>query len=161
LRFETEVEMSENKHFIDSIYYDIELTARVMKVLGAQTFEKLHLGVTPEEHAALDTISCHVGICQRDLAKLILKDRANTGRILNSLEEKKLITRFVDVKNNRLIKKMALTEEGYKKLQQTNNKLKKMFQEVSCKFNDEEIDKLQDNLRKFRSHLEEFVNMNI
>lgn len=149
------------KHYIESIYYDIELTARVMKVLGAQTFERLNIGVTPEEHAALDTISCHPGICQRDLAKLILKDRANTGRILNSLEEKGLITRFVDIKNNRLIKKMAMTEAGYAKLQDTNGKIKLMLQQVSSKFPQEEIDKLQQALRKFRKNLEESVEMNI
>lgn len=97
--------MNTKKHYTDSIYYDIELTARIMKLLGTQVFENLKIGITPEEHAALDTIFCHPGICQRDLAKLILKDRANTGRILHSLESKNLITRTIDMKNNRLIKK--------------------------------------------------------
>ena len=149
------------KHYTESIYYDIELTARVMKVLGVQSFEKMGLGITPEEHAALDTISCHPTICQRDLAKLILKDRANTGRILNSLEEKKLITRFVDVKNNRLIKKMTITEEGFKRLHETNSKLKVILQQISSIFPQEEIDNLQNTLRNFRKKLEEFVDMNI
>ncbi len=150
------------KHYTDTIYYDIELTARVMKLLGVQIFDRLALGLSPEEHAALDTIFCHPGICQRDLAKLILKDRANTGRILNSLEEKKFITRVVDIKNNRLIKKMIITDEGNKKLSETNQKIKSYLQNnVSCDFSQEEIDKLQEALRIFRKHLEELVNMNI
>lgn len=152
---------TEHKHYTDSIYYDIELTARIMKLLGVQVFEKLQIGITPEEHAALDTIFCHPEICQRDLAKLILKDRANTGRILNSLEEKKLITRVVDIKNNRLIKKMIITDEGNKKLAETNNKIKAHLQNVSCKFTEDEIEKLQETLRAFRKNLEELVNMNI
>ena len=97
--------MPKVKHYIDSIYYDVELTAYAMRMLGRQLFENLNLGITLAEHAALDTIFCNAGICQRDLAKLILTDRANTGRILDSLEEKGLITRFVDLKNNRLVKK--------------------------------------------------------
>ena len=104
------------KHYTETIHYDIEQLARVMKLAAVQTFNKLKLDITPDEFSTLDVISCHSGICQRDLAKLILKDRANTGRILDSLEEKELVTRFVDTKSNRLVKKMALTEKGYKKL---------------------------------------------
>lgn len=44
--------------------------------------------VTPDEFYALDAIMLNEGICQRELAKLILKDRPNTGRILDSLEKK-------------------------------------------------------------------------
>ncbi|HIS36093.1 TPA: MarR family transcriptional regulator [Candidatus Scatousia excrementigallinarum] len=153
--------MNTKKHYTDSIYYDIELTARIMKLLGTQVFENLKIGITPEEHAALDTIFCHPGICQRDLAKLILKDRANTGRILHSLESKNLITRTIDMKNNRLIKKMIITDEGNKKLEETNDKVKLHLQNVSCKFREEEIYKLQETLRAFRKNLEELVNMNI
>ena len=153
--------MNTKKHYTDSIYYDIELTARIMKLLGTQVFENLKIGITPEEHAALDTIFCHPGICQRDLAKLILKDRANTGRILHSLESKNLITRTIDMKNNRLIKKMIITDEGNKKLEETNDKVKLHLQNVFCKFREEEIYKLQETLRAFRKNLEELVNMNI
>ena len=94
------------KHFTDSIYYELEKTARVLRLLGVQMFEKIDAGLGGDEHAALDTISCNPNICQRDLAKLILKDRANTGRILDSLEQKGFITRFIDTKNNRLVKKI-------------------------------------------------------
>lgn len=149
------------RHFTDSIYYDIELTARIMKLFGIQIFDRLGINLTPEEHAALDTVHCHPGICQRDLAKLILKDRANTGRILKSLEDKHFIQRVVDLKNNRLIKKIIVTDEGIKKIEETNHKIKVHFQNVSCKFTDEEIDRLQDMLREFRKKLEELVSMNI
>ena len=149
------------KHYTDSIYYDIEQTARLMRVLTSKTFEALGIEMTLDEHAALDTISCNSGICQRDLAKIILKDRANTGRILNSLEEKNLITRFVDVKNNRLIKKMAITELGYKTLEDTNLKLRTHFKRFSDIFTKTEIEKLQENIRAFRNSLSKCVEMNI
>ena len=151
----------EIKHYTDSIYYDIELTAKVMKFLGIQVFKKLEIELTPEENAALDTICCHPEICQRDLAKLILKDRANTGRIINSLEKKKLIKRIIDVKNNRLIKKVIITEEGNIKLEEINGKFKAFLENVSCKYTDEEENKLQEAIRTFRKNLEEFVNLNI
>ena len=76
----------EKKHFTDTIFYQVELTARYTKMLGTQLFGKLGLGLTPEEFSALDIISYSEDLCQRDLAKLILKDRANTGKLLDSLE---------------------------------------------------------------------------
>ena len=77
--------MKKELHYTDSIYYELEQTARLMKILTLQLFDKLKLNITPDEYFALDTVSVNAGICQRDLAKLLLKDRANTGRILESL----------------------------------------------------------------------------
>ena len=74
------------KHFTDSIYYDLEQTARLMKKLGNQVFEKLNLGLTSDEYITLDTISCNAGICQRDLAKLILKEPSKSSTWLSLRE---------------------------------------------------------------------------
>lgn len=153
--------MTKRTHYIDSIYYDLELTADVMKVMGAQLFERLGTDITPMEHAALDTIFCNTGICQRDLAKLILKDRANTGRILDSLEEKGYITRFIDMKNNRLVKKMGVTEKGHQKLEEVHDKIEVYLKTIRSQCSDEEIEQLQVSLRKFRENILATVNMNI
>ena len=117
----------QQKHFTDSIYYDLEQTARLMKKSANQLFEKIDMGLNFDEYTVLDTISCNAGICQRDLAKLILKDRANTGRILDTLEEIGLITRFIDTKNNRLVKKMGITEKGLKKLKEISDRIESHF----------------------------------
>lgn len=149
------------KHYTESIHYDIEQTARVMKLMATQFFNKLKFEIGTDEYCALDVISCHSGICQRDLAKLIFKDRANTGRILNSLEEKGLITRFVDTKNNRLVRKMAITENGYKELKNINRKLKLHLSIIDRRFSEEEVENLQQSLRKFRKSIEEHLELNI
>lgn len=149
------------KHYTESIHYDIEQTARVMKLMAGQLFNRLNFELVPDEYCALDVISCHSGICQRDLAKLIFKDRANTGRILNSLEEKGLISRFVDTKNNRLVRKMTITEKGYSKLSQINKMFEKYLLSLRDNFSQEEVDNLQISLRKFRASLEELTELNI
>ncbi len=149
------------QHFTDSIHYEVEQTSRLMKMLGKQLFEKLEISITMDEYAALDTISINEGICQRDLAKLILKDRANTGRILDNLEQKGLITRFVDTKNNRLVKKMGITDKGYEELKFINNKIKKHFEGITRKIPDETFKKMQKALKTFRLELEKLVDMNI
>lgn len=153
--------MARAKHFIDSIYYDLELTANLLKKMGEQLFEQWEVGVSPLEHAALDTIFCHTGICQRDLAKLLLKDRANTGRVLDTLEAKGLITRFIDMKNNRLVRKMGVTEKGHEKLEEVSRKIESHFQKIRATATDAEVDQLQVSLRKFRENILEVVNVNI
>ncbi len=149
------------KHYIDSIYYDLELTANMFRALGSQLFESLGFDISMTEHAALDTILCNSGICQRDLAKLIFKDRANTGRILDSLESKGLITRYVDVKNNRLVKKMGVTEKGHKKLEEVRSKIEEYLAGIALATSEEEVQQLQSSLRKFRERILETVNINI
>lgn len=148
-------------HYTDSIHYELEQTSRLMKMLSIQLFNRLGISMTLEEYAALDTVSVNAGICQRDLAKLLLKDRANTGRILNTLEEKGFITRFIDTKNNRLVKKMGITEKGLKELNSINNKIKKYLEGVTKRLEQEDVEKVHKVLTAFRIELESLVEMNI
>lgn len=148
-------------HYTDSIHYELEQAARLMKILTLQLFDKLKLDITPDEYFALDTVSINAGICQRDLAKLLLKDRANTGRILESLEQKGFITRFIDTKNNRLVKKMGITEKGYNELDLINTKIKSHIENTKGKITPREVEKVQEVLKKFRKNLEQMVEINI
>lgn len=148
-------------HYTDSIHFELEQTARLMRMLTSQLFIKLDIQLSMDEYAALDTIFCHDGICQRDLAKLILKDRANTGRILNSLEEKGLITRYIDTKNNRLVKKMNITDNGLQELKEITAKFNSYLSGVTQKYRAKEINSIKDSLKKFRLDLEQLVNVNI
>lgn len=149
------------KHYTDTIHYELEQTARLMRKLTQQLFEKLNVEITPDEYAVLDTVSINAGICQRDLAKLILKDRANTGRLLDSLEQKGFITRFVDTKNNRLVKKMGITETGLEYLKNITERINDYINGVTTKVSPKEIDKVQDALKNLRLDLEKIVEMNI
>ena len=148
-------------HYTDSIHYELEQTSRLINMLTNQLFKKLELSITFDEYIALDTVSINAGICQRDLAKLILKDRANTGRILNELEQKGFITRFIDTKNNRLVKKMGITETGLQELNSINNKIKTYLSGVTKRIPPEDVDKVRDILRAFRLELDKIVETNI
>lgn len=148
-------------HYTDSIHYELEQTSRLMNMLTNQLFKKLELSITFDEYIALDTVSINAGICQRDLAKLILKDRANTGRILNELEQKGFITRFIDTKNNRLVKKMGITETGLQELNSINNKIKTYLSGVTKRIPPEDVNKVRDILRAFRLELDKIVETNI
>ncbi len=148
-------------HYTDSIHYELEQTARLMRILTLQLFTKLGITISLDEYCALDTISINRQICQRDLAKLILKDRANTTRILNELEKKEYITRIIDTKNNRLVKKLEITQKGIDELNSISIKIKSYIDNVTKKIAPEEVEKVQMILKHFRLDLEKVVEMNI
>ena len=153
--------MQEEKHFINSIYYQLEQTAKYCKYLGNQLFERLNFEIPLDEFVVLDTILVHGEICQRDLAKLILKDRPSTGRLLNSLEKKGLIKRFADTKNNRLVRKTKLTTKGQKILEKLTVKLKAYFSNLPDMISGQKVLELKSRIQEFREGLEKEVEMKI
>lgn len=149
------------EHFIDSIYYQLEQTAKYCRSLGMQLFSKLDLPINLDEFVVLDTLLGHEGICQRDLAKLILKDRPSTGRLLNSLEDKGYIERFVDTKNNRLVRKMKLTPLGIKITSEVTKIIRNYIEKLPKVLPDEDKLELMNSIKKFREGLEKEVEMKI
>ena len=148
-------------HFIDSIFYEIELTAKCTQMLGRQAFEIYKIDISLEEVAILDTIITNPNICQRDIAKLILKDRANTGKLLESLENKGLIERKLDIKNNRPVKTAVITETGLKKFNEVSEKFRPHIEIVKDKIQNSDLNKLRDLLKEFREVLKNTLEIKI
>ena len=153
--------ISKSKHFTDTIFYQIELTARYTKMLGTQLFGKLGVGLTPEEFAALDTISAQDGLCQRDIAKLILKDRANTGKLLDALESKGFIERELTSKNNRPVKIVKITKLGTKVYTETYSRLEPHHKMVKERIANTDLEKVGELLRDLREILEDTIDIDI
>ena len=156
-----EVMISDTKHFTDTIFYQVELTARYTKMLGSQLFGRLGVGLTPEEFSALDSISANNELCQRDLAKLILKDRANTGKLLDSLEAKGLITRELTVKNNRPVKIIKITEQGKNLYSEVYAKLAPHHKVVEEKIANTDLERVGELLKELREILEDSIDIGI
>lgn len=152
------MEEQKNCHYTESIVYSMEQTVVYFRVKGAQFFNELNLGITIDQFVTLDAIYCNNDICQRDLSKLILKDRSNTGRILTILEENCLITRMIETKGKRLVKKIYITDKGKQIIEENQPKLRDAFLKVFENVSDEEfatlrkiLDKLKDSLSKTTS----------
>lgn len=101
------------KHFIQSLFYNVEQTARVCRA-GIENYFKEHCKgrISFDEFVILETVYCYPEICQRDLARLILKGTSHTSKFLAVLEVKGFIERPVDTKGNRIVKKIVITERG-------------------------------------------------
>jgi len=148
-------------HYTESIFYELKQTARMMKFHAAQQFELLNIDLTLEEYSALDTIMCNPQLCQRDLAKLLLLDRANTGRVLNRLEDMKYITRTLDTRNNRLVKKVLITENGVKELDNINKKIMDKYLAIVEKIPPEEFESVKQSIKNLRLNLEKHIENKI
>ena len=149
------------RHFTDTIFYQIELTAKYCKLMGQQVFEKYAIGITIDEYSALDTLICNPEICQRDLAKLILKDRANTGKLLDSLEKKGYIKRKLAIKNNRPVKIAEITEAGVAKIEEVTKALKPHTDIVMDRIKNSDLAKVSDLLKELRQFLDSTLKIQI
>lgn len=152
---------TEFKHYTESIFYEIELTGKYIKLMANNFFRSTNIDIAPEEYIALDIILANPGICQIDLAKLMLKDRSNTGRIANSAELKGLLERFTDKKGNRTVKKMKITEKGKHILNLARKAMLPAIAEIEKKFDDKEKEKLKNSLTKLKTVLSETITTNI
>lgn len=153
--------MPELEHYTESLFYDLEFTTKYIKRMGYNYCNELDMGISPEEVLALDIILLNPGICQRDLAKKLLKDRAGTGRVLLQLEAKGFVERFVDTKGNRLVRKMKLTVDGDEMLKMANAKIIPRVKKIKEKFSKEEERQLKELLDKLRRILAENVHTQI
>jgi len=156
-----EEESIKKNHYTDSIFYEIELTAKYCKMLGTQFFDKINAGITPDEYIVLDTILTNPEICQRDIAKSILKDRANTGKILDSLEKKGYIERILTTKNNYPVRMAKLTELGHQKVKYISDTEKPYTDIVREKFEEMDVARIKTNLKKLREELKQILEIQI
>lgn len=140
-------------HYVESILYIMEQAVVYTKIKGAQIISELDLDITIDQFAALDAIYCNNDICQRDLSKIILKDRSNTGRILNILEEKSLVERSVQTKGKRLVKKVYITPKGTALIEDSIPKIKNKFSEVFEDITEEEFLELRRISTKMKDDL--------
>ncbi len=151
----------ETTNYFNSSIYLMEQVVTYAKIKGTQFFKELKMGVTIDQFVALDAIYSSNDICQRDLSKLILKDRSNTGRILNILELNGFIKRVIETKSKRLVKKIYITESGKKLVEESIPKLRTAFLQVFENISDKDFIILRETLEKMKFSLSKTTSIQI
>ena len=149
------------ENYAESPFYQISSTAKYIKKMIMNYFDQIGIDVTSEEFLALNIIYFNPGICQRDLAKELLRDRAGTGRVVSSLESKGLVERSINTKGNHLVRNMKLTPFGEEVLNQAQNKLSSTAEKMIKLFPEEETAELKKLLDKLKKVIAEQVKTNI
>lgn len=141
--------------------YLIDKASIYIRLKGASKLNEMGADITLEQFITLDAISANNEICQRDLAKILLKDRSNVTRILNILESKGLITRETTNKGSRIVKITHLTKSGQSVMDNFAIEMKNDLNRLMSQFNKEELKITEKILREISEKISETVNIQI
>ncbi len=143
------------KFYIESFPYEVELTARICHENAKRLLESFTDAVSIDEFSILDTIVARPGLSQADLARLVLKGKAHTGRFIMSLEEKGFVERHVQERDGKLIKVAVVTEKGMDLYTSIIEQMKPVIAHFESIISEEDICKMIQGLRAFRKKVEE------
>ena len=102
------------EHYTKSLPYELALTSRVLHEAMVVFFKNNEFPISPDEYVILDCLYTHPNIIQMELAKMILKGRAHTGKFLRTMEEKNLIIRTPALQCSKIIMQIEITPNGFK-----------------------------------------------
>lgn len=143
------------KFYIESFPYEIELTARICHESARRLLDTYSKDISIDEFSVLDTIVARPGLSQADLARLVLKGKAHTGRFIMSLEDKGLVERHVEERDGKLIKVAVITEKGQELYQDVLQKMRPAIEHFESVVPEKDIKKIVKELREFRKRIEE------
>lgn len=153
------------KDFFDcyarTVPYLIEKTSVYIRLKGALLLNELGADITLEQFITLDAISSSPDVSQRDLAKILLKDRSNVTRILNILEEKGLIFRETSNKGKRIVKLAKLTDKGQSIMDKYADKMKNDLNDFLAQFNQENLKIMENMLIEISEKISENAKLQI
>ncbi|MCP3666728.1 MAG: MarR family transcriptional regulator [Gammaproteobacteria bacterium] len=95
----------------DTIGFNLFITNVALRAGMAR--EMRPFDITPEQFAILSLLQERGGLQQREIAELLLKDRPSITRILERMQNKRLIRRETDPKDRRAVR-VHLTATGKK-----------------------------------------------
>lgn len=158
--------MMENlKRFIqleDNLAYQIDYTANYNKSFRREFHAKYISGeLTPDEFTILYAINFVPDISQSELAKLLFKGKAHVGKILNEMENKGIIKRYADTKNNMIIKRNVITQKGYEIFKNGHHEAEKIKEHLIEEFSEEERKQFIIYLKKYRKVLDSLVDVKL
>jgi len=120
---------------IESVYFEIELTARRIKQYGQRILDANGFDITVDQWLVLKVVSENEGMSQFDICQVLIKDKSTISKMLKALEKKGFIERrpssmdlrrsavFMTKKSHQLIKKLLplvkeVRQQGVKNLSQ-------------------------------------------
>lgn len=127
-----------------------------------QLEETLNLPITIDEFTILNIIDEHNGdINQRDIAKMLFKDRANTGKMLNKLEEKGYITKKEETRNKRQVNILTITKDGQEIIKTIRSEIAPIFERIGKRTSKEDEKIAKRHMQNIRDIITESIEIDI
>lgn len=146
----------------DNLAFQIDYTANFNKSFRRE-FQLKYIGneVTPDEFAILYALTFEPDISQSELASLLFKGKAHVGKILNDMENRGLIVRIADTRNNIIIKRNEITPKGQKIFSRGHKEFEKIKTAMMREFSEEEKQQFITFLKKYRNALSSIVDVKL
>ena len=145
----------------ESLFYQINSCARYFHIVFEQLIKQLGRNISAIEYLALSIIIDTKDCCQRDLAKIILKDRASAGKIALSLQEKGYINVKLETKNNRPVKILIATKKGLKIYEEILKTIHPIVEKIENEVSKKVINETIETLKDFKRVVEKTIRSNI
>lgn len=127
-----------------------------------QLEETLNLPITIDEFTILNIIDEHNGdINQRDIAKMLFKDRANTGKMLSKLEEKGYITKKEETRNKRQVNILTITKDGQEIIKTIRSEISPIFERIGKRTSKEDELIAKRHMQNIRDIITESIEIDI
>jgi MarR family transcriptional regulator, organic hydroperoxide resistance regulator len=154
-----------NQHKIESsvlsVPYLISKTELFQKLAVFKFFQENDFSLTYEQLDLLHILYQEDDISQSELGKVALKNKSNVARILSILEEKRFIKRNLATHNNRIVKKVFITDEGRDEIDKMMPIITEVYEKVLKGISEEQIDNLKKTLAILRNNLKNYFNLDI
>ena len=145
----------------DTLIHQINSSAKYFEKLLDQIVKELNSGLSASEHIALLVIHDTKDCCQRDLARVLLKDRANTGKLAKALEERGLVEISATIKNNRAVKTLTITKKGEEIVKYTKNIFNSLKEQIEQEFSRKKLDEMIERIQEFTQLIAKTVKIKI
>ena len=118
-------------NYTKTLPYELDLTSRVLHEVMVLFFKNNKFPISLDEFIVLDSIYMNPEIIQIQIAKIILKGRGHTGKLLKSLEEKNIITRNPIMKNSKVVIEIKISDYGIKTYKAIDKKVTEFVKTIS------------------------------
>jgi len=150
------------KNSINSLFFDLDQASRICRLFGAQNFKKsCKYNLVFDEFLILDYVSQNPNCCQIDLTNALLKGKSHVSKILNQLSEKGYIQRIQDTKNNRIIKKIIITDKGNEIFKNTETQMKKILSVIEKTLDKTEVERCRKFLQDIKQAIKSTNYINL
>lgn len=142
--------------------YQIDYTANFNKSFRRE-YQNQYVSteISADEMAIFYCIYCKPDMSQSEMAKFLFKGKAHVGKILNDMEERGLIKRIADTRDNIIIKRNEITEKGQVFLEKGYNETYRVKNAMREEFSQEEINNLISYLKRYRKVLGSLVDVKL
>lgn len=152
-----EIDLINDSPFEEYLIPHIAMTTYKYRAKGTAVFKAAKFDITIDQCIILKVLSMQPELTQQELAEKLYKDKSNLSRMLECLEKKGYIKRRLDIKENRAVKFLSLTNEGEQYLDKLFVYAKKLHNTATKGISKEETDTIKRVMQKIRNNLNEKV----